>query len=130
MQFLAHWQSVQMIQQHLCLRLDIIFGMEPDTLYVHQVFQHHAQTIFQMISTARFGKLGEEYHTSQDTWKMIRSRPIFLTLNKLEAKLIAKALKFTTSHARAEIGFTEYQMFNELTKRMQAIARGEEKHEN
>ena len=31
-------------------------------------------------------------------------------------------------HARAEIGFTEYQMFNELTKRMQAIARGEEKH--
>jgi hypothetical protein len=58
---------------------------------------------------------------------MIRSRPIFLTLNKLEAKLIAKALKFTTSHARAEIGFVEYQMFNELTKRMQAIVRGEEK---
>lgn len=60
---------------------------------------------------------------------MIRSRPIFLTLNKLEAKLIAKALKFTTSRARGEIGFTEYQMFNELTKRMQAIARGEENEE-
>jgi hypothetical protein len=58
---------------------------------------------------------------------MIRSRPIFLTLNKLEAKLIAKALRYTTSHVRAEIGFTEYQMFNELTKRMQSIARGEEK---
>jgi hypothetical protein len=60
---------------------------------------------------------------------MIRNRPIFLCLNKLEAKLIAKALRYTTSHARAEIGFTEYQMFNELTKRMQAIARGEEKEE-
>ena len=59
--------------------------------------------------------------------KMIRNRPIFLCLNKLEAKLIAKALKFTSSHVRAEIGFTEYQIFNELTKRMQAIARGEEK---
>ena len=58
---------------------------------------------------------------------MIRSRPIFLCLNKLEATLIAKALKFTTSHARTEIGFVEYQMFNELTKRMQAIVRGEEK---
>jgi hypothetical protein len=58
---------------------------------------------------------------------MIRNRPIFLCLNKLEAKLIAKALRYTTSHARAEIGLTEYQMFNELTKRMQAIARGEEK---
>ena len=58
---------------------------------------------------------------------MIRNRPIFLCLNKLEAKLIAKALKFTTSHARGEIGFVEYQMFNELTKRMQAIVRGEEK---
>jgi hypothetical protein len=58
---------------------------------------------------------------------MIRNRPIFLCLNKLEAKLIAKALKFTTSHARAEIGFVEYQMFKELTKRMQVIARGEEK---
>jgi hypothetical protein len=58
---------------------------------------------------------------------MIRNRPIFLCLNKLEAKLIAKALRYTTSHARAEIGLTEYQMFKELTKRMQAIARGEEK---
>ena len=58
---------------------------------------------------------------------MISNRPIFLTLNKLEAKLIAKALKFTTSHASAEIGFTECQMFNDLTKRMQAIVRGEEK---
>ena len=59
--------------------------------------------------------------------KLIRNRPIFLTLNKLEAKLIAKALKFTTSHARGEIAFVEYQMFNELTKRMQAIVGGEEK---
>lgn len=58
---------------------------------------------------------------------MISNRPIFLCLNKLEATLIAKALKFTTSHATSEIGFTEYQMFNELTKRMQAIVRGEEK---
>ena len=58
---------------------------------------------------------------------MIRNRPIFLCLNQLEAKLIAKALRYTTSHARAEIGLAEYQMFNELTKRMQAIARGEEK---
>ena len=58
---------------------------------------------------------------------MIRNRPIFLTLNKLEAKLITKALKFTTSHTRAEIGFVEYQMFKGLTKRMQAIVRGEEK---
>lgn len=48
-------------------------------------------------------------------------------MNKLEAKLIAKALKFTTSHVRAEIGFVEYQIYNELTKRMQAIVRGEEK---
>jgi hypothetical protein len=32
--------------------------------------------------------------------KMIRNTAIFLCLNKLEAKLIAKALKFTTSHAR------------------------------
>ncbi len=48
-------------------------------------------------------------------------------MNRLEAALIVKALKFTTSHARAEIGFVEYQMFNELTKRMQAIVRGEEK---
>ena len=60
---------------------------------------------------------------------MIRNRPIFLCLNKLEAKLIAKALKFTTSHTRGEIGFVEYQMFKELTKRMQAIARGQEKEE-
>jgi hypothetical protein len=58
---------------------------------------------------------------------MIRNRPIFLCLNQLEAKLIAKVLRYTTSHARAEIGFTEYQMFNELTIRMQAIARGQEK---
>ena len=58
---------------------------------------------------------------------MIRSRPIFLTLNKLEAKLIAKALKFTTSHAKAKVGFVEHQMFKELTQRMLAIARGEEK---
>ena len=58
---------------------------------------------------------------------MIRSRPIFLTLNKLEAMLIAKALKFTTSHAKAKIGFVEYQMFKELTQRMRAIARGEDK---
>jgi hypothetical protein len=58
---------------------------------------------------------------------MIRSRPIFLTSNKLEAKLIAKALKFTTSYAMPEFGFVEYKMFNELTKRMQAIAGGEEK---
>ena len=58
---------------------------------------------------------------------MIRSRLIFLTLNRIEAALIVKALKFTISHARAEIGFVEYQMFNELTKRMQAIVRGEEK---
>ena len=57
---------------------------------------------------------------------MIRNRPIFLCLNQLEAKLIAKALRYTTSHARAEIGFTEYRMFKELTKRMRAIARGEE----
>ena len=58
---------------------------------------------------------------------MIRNTAIFLCLNKLEAKLIAKALKFTTSHARQEMGFVEYQMFNELTKRMQAMVRGEEK---
>ena len=58
---------------------------------------------------------------------MIRNRPIFLCLNKLEARLITKALKFTTSHAKGEIGFTECQMFNELTKRMQAIVRGEER---
>ncbi len=58
---------------------------------------------------------------------MIRNRPIFLCLNKLEAKLITNALEFTTSHAKAEIGFVEYQMISELTKRMQAIVLGEEK---
>ena len=57
---------------------------------------------------------------------MIRNRPVFLCLNKLEATLIAKALKFTTSHAKTEFGFVEYQMVKELTKRMQAIVLGEE----
>ena len=55
------------LQQHLHLHLDIIFGMELDTQYVHQVFPHHAQTIFQMTSTTRFGKFGEEYRTSQES---------------------------------------------------------------
>jgi hypothetical protein len=40
--------------------------MDIDTPYVHQVFQHHALTIFPMTLTTHFGKLGEEYHTSQD----------------------------------------------------------------
>jgi hypothetical protein len=40
---------------------------------------------------------------------MIRSRPIFLCLNRLEAKLVAKALRFTTSHIRAEFGFVEWR---------------------
>lgn len=62
-----------------------------------------------------------------ERYEMIRNRPIFLCLNKLVAKLIAKALKFTTNHAKAEIGFTEYQMFNERRKRMQTILRGEER---
>lgn len=61
---------------------------------------------------------------------MIRNRPIFLALNKLEARLIAKALNFTTSHAKEKIGFVEYQMINELTRRMQAVALGDKNDSN
>lgn len=56
---------------------------------------------------------------------MINSKTIFLTLNGFEALLLTKALKFTKSSNKTQIDLVTHQVLNELTQRIQALARGE-----
>jgi hypothetical protein len=49
---------------------------------------------------------------------MISSKTIFLSLNKFEATLIIKALKFTRISTKVHIDYVTCQVLKELTQRM------------
>jgi hypothetical protein len=56
---------------------------------------------------------------------MISSKTIFLSLNKFEAILLIKALKFTRYSTKVHADYVTGQVLKELTQRMEALVRDE-----
>jgi hypothetical protein len=56
---------------------------------------------------------------------MISSKTIFLSLNKFEATLMIKALKFTRYSTKVHTDYVTGRVLKELTQRMEALVQGE-----
>ena len=56
---------------------------------------------------------------------MINSETVLLSLNKFEAALVIKALKFTRNSTKIHTDYVTGQVLKELTQRMEALVRDE-----